>query len=149
MRLNKTKTEDEGYDRELLLLVEDETVKNETESKSEENLALHESLSDEIWPIRKDLKGEEISRPKKYEKILSSGFAHSALIRNGNVYTWGQTAKGCLGHGPTMSRHSSPLPITWLGCFKLEVSIVSCGKYHTVALTNNGVIRFFFSQHKS
>lgn len=75
----------------------------------------------------------------RLDSILSCGYGHTALIRNGSVYTWGQTAKGCLGQGPTMLRYSSPSPISWLNCFKLEVSLVACGKNHTAALTNNGV----------
>lgn len=76
---------------------------------------------------------------KKNNCILSSGYGHTALIRNDSVYTWGQTTKGCLGHGPTMSRYTTPTPVSWLSSFKLEVSMVACGKHHTLALTNSGV----------
>lgn len=30
-------------------------------------------------------------------RLLSTGFGHAALIRNGNVYTWGNSVQGCLG----------------------------------------------------
>lgn len=30
-------------------------------------------------------------------RALSAGFSHVALIRNNNVYTWGNSAQGCLG----------------------------------------------------
>jgi len=30
-------------------------------------------------------------------RSLSTGFSHVALIRNGNIYTWGSSVQGCLG----------------------------------------------------
>lgn len=30
-------------------------------------------------------------------RSLSAGFSHVALIRNGNIYTWGSLVQGCLG----------------------------------------------------
>lgn len=30
-------------------------------------------------------------------RLLSAGFSHVALIRNGNIYTWGSSVQGCLG----------------------------------------------------
>lgn len=85
---------------------------------------------------------------KKINSVLNCGYGHTALIRNGTIYTWGQTVKGCLGQGPTMSRHSLPSPISLLNCFKLEVLYVACGKNHTTALTNNGVSYMIFPRRE-
>ncbi|XP_066992544.2 uncharacterized protein ca [Anabrus simplex] len=77
---------------------------------------------------------------------LSSGFSHVALIRNGSVYTWGGAVQGCLGTGPTMSRYGAPQPVSLFSSLMLEVSSVSCGRQHTLALTNNGVYAWGSSQ---
>ncbi|XP_021913956.1 uncharacterized protein LOC110827029 isoform X3 [Zootermopsis nevadensis] len=77
---------------------------------------------------------------------LSAGFSHVALIRNGAIYTWGNTAQGCLGTGPTMSRHSCPQQISLFPDLKLEVISVSCGRQHTLSLTNNGIYAWGSSQ---
>ncbi|XP_031777146.1 uncharacterized protein LOC100677930 isoform X2 [Nasonia vitripennis] len=72
-------------------------------------------------------------------RLLSTGFAHTALIRNGNVYTWGNSLQGCLGTGPTISRYSSPQGITIFRRLGIDVLSISCGRCHTLAVTNNGV----------
>lgn len=72
-------------------------------------------------------------------RLLSTGFAHTALIRNGNVYTWGNTQQGCLGTGPTISRYKFAQEINIFRTIGVEVLSVSSGKCHTLAVTNNGV----------
>ncbi|XP_058799619.1 uncharacterized protein LOC131669061 isoform X2 [Phymastichus coffea] len=72
-------------------------------------------------------------------RLLSVGFGHTALIRNGNVYTWGTSIQGCLGTGPTISRYSLPQSIGIFRRLGIEVLSVSCGRCHTLAVTNNGV----------
>ncbi|XP_063216868.1 uncharacterized protein LOC134527844 isoform X2 [Bacillus rossius redtenbacheri] len=78
---------------------------------------------------------------------LSAGFAHVALVRNGTALTWGSTAQGCLGTGPTLSQYSGVQPITFFPSLKLEVLSISCGRLHTVALTDNGVFTWGSSQY--
>ncbi|OAD60135.1 X-linked retinitis pigmentosa GTPase regulator like protein [Eufriesea mexicana] len=77
---------------------------------------------------------------------LCSGFSHVALIRNGNVYTWGSSVQGCLGTGPSVLRYGSPQAIPFFGIMELEVLSVSCGHCHTLAVTNNGVYAWGSSQ---
>ncbi|XP_014210897.1 uncharacterized protein LOC106641130 [Copidosoma floridanum] len=72
-------------------------------------------------------------------RLLSTGFAHTALIRNGNVYTWGNTTQGCLGSGPTISRYKLAQEINMFCRQGVEVLSVSSGRCHTLAVTNNGV----------
>lgn len=46
------------------------------------------------------LKQEHINRVSSVDfkrRSLSAGFSHVALIRNGDVYTWGSSIQGCLG----------------------------------------------------
>ncbi|CAK9809769.1 X-linked retinitis pigmentosa GTPase regulator homolog [Anthophora plagiata] len=77
---------------------------------------------------------------------LCAGFSHVALIRNGNVYTWGSSVQGCLGTGPSVLRYGSPQPISFFRSMELDVLSVSCGHCHTLAVTNNGVYAWGSSQ---
>ncbi|XP_076231996.1 RCC1 and BTB domain containing protein claret [Calliopsis andreniformis] len=72
-------------------------------------------------------------------RLLCAGFYHVALVRNGNVYTWGSSVQGCLGTGPSLLRYGTPQPISFFRSMELEVLSVSCGQCHTLAVTNNGV----------
>ncbi|XP_003698590.1 uncharacterized protein LOC100869963 [Apis florea] len=77
---------------------------------------------------------------------LCAGFSHVALIRNGNVYTWGSSVQGCLGTGPSVLRYGSPQVISFFWIMEIEVLSVSCGHCHTLAVTNNGVYAWGSSQ---
>ncbi|XP_076756092.1 RCC1 and BTB domain containing protein claret isoform X2 [Xylocopa sonorina] len=77
---------------------------------------------------------------------LCAGFSHVALIRNGNVYTWGSFVQGCLGTGPSVLRYGAPQPIPFFRIMEVEVLSVSCGHCHTLAVTNNGVYAWGSSQ---
>ncbi|KAH0535397.1 uncharacterized protein LOC123267719 [Cotesia glomerata] len=79
-------------------------------------------------------------------RLLTAGYGHVALIRNGCVYTWGSSAQGCLGTGPTVSRYGLPQAITVFKNLEMEVLSVSCGRCHTLAVTNNGVYAWGGSQ---
>ncbi|PSN32070.1 hypothetical protein C0J52_16221 [Blattella germanica] len=50
------------------------------------------------------------------------------------------------GTGPLMSRYSCPQQVSLMPSLKLEVISVSCGRQHTLALTNNGVYAWGSSQ---
>ncbi|XP_057334647.1 uncharacterized protein LOC130673595 [Microplitis mediator] len=79
-------------------------------------------------------------------RLLAAGYGHVALIRNGSVYTWGSSAQGCLGTGPTISRYGPPQAVTVFKNLEMEVLSVSCGRCHTLAVTNNGVYAWGGSQ---
>lgn len=70
---------------------------------------------------------------------LSCGFAHVAFARNGNVYTWGKSLHGRLGHGDPSQEYASPTCVTYFETLKVKVSSVACGALHTIVLTDCGV----------
>lgn len=70
---------------------------------------------------------------------LSCGYEHAAVIRNGAVYTMGRSNSGCLGFGPILTQSSSPKIVHTLAELKLKVLSVSCGRKHSLALTDCGV----------
>ncbi|KAG8235979.1 hypothetical protein J437_LFUL015133, partial [Ladona fulva] len=82
---------------------------------------------------------ENHKRDKIMEHPLDAGYAHSGLVWNRGVLTWGNAAHGCLGHGPTMSRYGFPQDVSSFSSLGIEVLSVSCGRQHTLALTSNGV----------
>ncbi|XP_012270806.1 uncharacterized protein LOC105694570 [Orussus abietinus] len=92
-----------------------------------------------------DRKGAETDIDFK-RRLLSAGFSHAALIRNGNVYTWGGALHGCLGTGPSISRYASPRAVGLFHDMEVEILSVSCGRCHTLAVTNNGVYTWGGSQ---
>lgn len=90
---------------------------------------------------------EEINSNADFKRrALSAGFSHVVLIRNNSVFTWGNAAQGCLGIGPTMSRYGSPQLVPTFQNVKVEVLSVSCGRCHSLAVTNNGVYAWGASQ---
>ncbi|GLV44383.1 claret [Carabus blaptoides fortunei] len=72
-------------------------------------------------------------------RILSSGYSHVGLIRNGSLYMWGSASAGCLGFGPMVTKYSLPQQVDLLNSYQVEVISVACGKSHTIVLTNFGV----------
>lgn len=72
-------------------------------------------------------------------KPLSCGFEHAAIIRNRCIYTMGISNSGRLGLGPLLTPNSSPALVQMLKDMKLRVYSVSCGRKHTLALTDFGV----------
>ncbi|XP_012059515.1 PREDICTED: uncharacterized protein LOC105622712 [Atta cephalotes] len=79
-------------------------------------------------------------------RSLSTGFSHVALVRNGNIYTWGSSMQGCLGTGSSVLRYGTPHAICFFKSMKIEVFSVSCGHCHTLAVTNNGIYAWGASQ---
>lgn len=74
-----------------------------------------------------------------YENRISAGFSHAAVLVDGNCYAWGTTAFSCLGTGPTTRLVSVPLFIDKFYSIGTKVLSVSCGRNHTIAITDNGV----------
>ncbi|KAJ8917788.1 hypothetical protein NQ315_010694 [Exocentrus adspersus] len=70
---------------------------------------------------------------------LSCGFEHAAVVRNSQVYTMGVSSSGCLGLGPLLTQSSPPRLVPTLNELKVRVLSVSCGRKHTLALTDYGV----------
>lgn len=70
---------------------------------------------------------------------MSCGYEHAAIIRNNNVYTMGIATSGCLGIGPLLTQSSAPKIVQTLQDLKLKALSVSCGRKHTLALTDYGV----------
>nr|XP_023021233.1 uncharacterized protein LOC111509680 isoform X1 [Leptinotarsa decemlineata] len=70
---------------------------------------------------------------------LSCGYEHGAVVRNNEVYTMGVSSSGCLGLGPLLTQSSPPRLVQTLSEMKVKVLSVSCGRKHTLALTDYGV----------
>lgn len=75
-------------------------------------------------------------------KPLSCGYEHAAIVRNTNLYTMGVSSSGCLGLGPLLTQSSPPKLVQTLTDLRVKVLSVSCGRKHTLALTDHGVINY-------
>ncbi|XP_018572762.1 uncharacterized protein LOC108912084 isoform X2 [Anoplophora glabripennis] len=93
-----------------------------------DNVGLPDNLQTEI-PIKK--------LPDLHP--LSCGFEHAAVVRNSQVYTMGVSSSGCLGLGPLLTQSSPPRLVVTLSELKVKVLSISCGRKHTLALTDYGV----------
>jgi len=60
-----------------------------------------------------------------------------ALTLNGQVFTWGYGASGCLGHGNYIS-YTQPKLVTAGGLQYKRVTFAESGGYHSAALTTDG-----------
>jgi alpha-tubulin suppressor-like RCC1 family protein/tRNA A-37 threonylcarbamoyl transferase component Bud32 len=69
---------------------------------------------------------------------ISCGAYHSLVLTNfGEVYAWGENDCGQIGNG----RNSDQLkPIKVKGFNNERVVMISCGKWHSMALTDNGYV---------
>ena len=68
-------------------------------------------------------------------RILESGTV--GLTKKGEVFSWGDNGYGQLGHGDKESRRVPTKVAAFNG---LVITNISCGKYHTAALTDKGEI---------
>ncbi|XP_073447024.1 probable E3 ubiquitin-protein ligase HERC6 [Dendrobates tinctorius] len=67
---------------------------------------------------------------------VSCGFNHSVAICNeGNIFTWGQGSEGQLGSGQFPQQ--SPIPRKITGLSDIRIIQISCGHFHTVALSED------------
>ena len=75
---------------------------------------------------------------------IECGDNHTATVtKKGELLTWGSNNCGQLGHGDGISRNK-PMKVT-----KLDGSIitqVSCGTFHTAALTDKGEVLTWYVQ---
>lgn len=75
---------------------------------------------------------------------IACGSYHSvALSDDGSVYTWGANDKGQLGEGSKIGQNPTPKRIQ----MEDKVIKISCGKHHTLALTEHGEIYTWGSNH--
>lgn len=76
VKISKSKDENEAYDRELLLPIQDQLAGSDSASVGSEgeSFELKENLHDQIWPIRKDLQGNIVAliTAKVSQKISAS-----------------------------------------------------------------------------
>lgn len=75
-------------------------------------------------------------------KPLCCGHEHTAVVRNNWVYTMGISNSGCLGLGPLLTQSSPPTLVQTLSDIKVKALSVSCGRKHTLVLTDFGVFVF-------
>lgn len=76
----------------------------------------------------------------KVVKSISCGAYHCAAITDSNnLYTWGRGQHGRLGHGLV---EDEPVPRLVEALVGNPVFMVSCGEYHTVCATANGIYTF-------
>ncbi|XP_064397834.1 uncharacterized protein LOC135344542 isoform X2 [Halichondria panicea] len=79
---------------------------------------------------------------------LSAGLHHAAVVTGGNLFTWGSTKNGKLGHGEIEEEgRATPLRVETLSMLSIHVVSVSCGAEHTVALCQEGVFSWGSSSH--
>jgi len=62
-----------------------------------------------------------------------------AVTKSGKVYSWGYNANYELGHG-TDSPNPNPTPTIISRLEQHQVKQVVCGHYHSMALTNDGMV---------
>ncbi|CAI8053290.1 Ultraviolet-B receptor UVR8 [Geodia barretti] len=104
-----------------------------------------------IFPVNSD-KGENelYSEASQWTqgRVLACGLNHAALLVNGDLYTWGATKNGKLGHGDIEEEQRSiPLRVETFLMLNVHVLSVTCGAEHTIALCQEGVYSWGSSSH--
>jgi alpha-tubulin suppressor-like RCC1 family protein len=69
--------------------------------------------------------------------MACGGWHTVGLTKKGQVFSWGYNAEGQLGHGDKEARR---LPTKVESLDRFVITTISCGKYHTVVLTDKGEI---------
>jgi hypothetical protein len=81
-------------------------------------------------------------------RVLACGLNHAALLVSGDLYTWGATKNGKLGHGDIEEEQRSiPLRVETFLMLNVHVLSVTCGAEHTIALCQEGVYSWGSSSH--
>ena len=71
----------------------------------------------------------------EWTQIACGGDYTAALTKKGEVFTWGLNDSDQLGHGDKKNRK---IPTKVAGLVGLVITQISCGTYHTAALTGKG-----------
>lgn len=77
----------------------------------------------------------------KFPKLnaIDCGYEHIGVVRNNNLYMMGISTNGSLGLGPLLTQSSPIKLVSTLSELKVKVLTLSCGRKHTLALTDFGV----------
>ncbi|BFZ08491.1 hypothetical protein BsWGS_11531 [Bradybaena similaris] len=98
------------------------------------------SPADSVKDVSRDKSSGEVNRKLSVQfQPVSCGPKHSAVVRNGDLYTWGRSQQGRLGHGELSQSVCPPMRVETLHMLQLKVDAVACGNEHTLALTQQGV----------
>eukprot|EP01133_Synstelium_polycarpum_P005696 gene5696-6580_t len=92
----------------------------------------------------------EYSSTKHTEKFIqiSAGAIHCAMVsESGNLYTWGNSQNGKLGHGIDSGNNLERKP-KLVEYFNKNVMKVSCGNFHTAVVTLDGKLYTFGRNHR-
>jgi alpha-tubulin suppressor-like RCC1 family protein len=109
--------------------------------------------SDDDTPPPKAVLSPIVVDPLSVHRIIhvACGGAHTAAVTsNGALFTWGWGLYGQLGHGPDIKELTRPKDVAELhGIF---VAQVSCGGFHTAAVTSSSLshlLLLLFGSHLS
>lgn len=89
-------------------------------------------------------RGEKPTPAQIFHTPLACGNAHSALVRQGVIYSWGKGQYGRLGHGEPYQESSMPMIVDLTDVL---IYSVACGAHHTLALTDHGVFAWGSSKY--
>ena len=81
-----------------------------------------------------------IAFDSKSSTHVAAGKAHSALIKGGQLYTWGKGSCGVLGHG---NENNVATPALVAALAQQRLTNVECGWLHSVVLTDKGAVFAF------
>jgi alpha-tubulin suppressor-like RCC1 family protein len=70
-------------------------------------------------------------------QIECGGYHTVGVTKKGEVFTWGRNPHGVLGHGDKEDRR---VPTKVAALDGLVITKISCGEWHTAALTDKGEI---------
>lgn len=100
--------------------------------------------------LRTEENGQEskpVQNPKFKGKYLATAATHVLMRKKEALLSWGSSAQGVLGNGPTGSRYGAPCVVNYFAALNVRVISVACGKAHSLALTDNGLYTWGSSKH--
>ncbi|KAL6746527.1 regulator of chromosome condensation 1/beta-lactamase-inhibitor protein II, partial [Haematococcus lacustris] len=97
----------------------------------------HGSLLSQATPRR--VEGRWVKSHESVVAAASSDTCTAAVTSGGSLYTWGKGLGGQLGHG-TAALSCQPRLVTAFPQLGLRVMAVSCGAFHTAAITSDGAL---------
>ena len=80
-------------------------------------------------------------------RYLATAATHVLMRRKDTLVSWGSSAHGVLGNGPTGSRFGAPSVVNYFAAMNMRVISVACGRAHSLALTDNGLYTWGSSKH--